>query len=172
MLDAKLKTRRRCEVELFGTRVIGIHLRRSLAAVLVSLSAAGTLTGCSSSTRPVSAHDTAPTSTAASSPAAISTTTISGAPGTTTSLPPTTTSPAPEPAQPASGVVVTGVGWSPSGLEGPMPAPGACHYVTAADGYALPDPACTPGAVDTAVTQANIRSTICSSGFASSLRPP
>lgn len=53
-----------------------------------------------------------------------------------------------------------------------MPAPGTCQYRTAADGYALPDPACTPGAIDTAVTQADIGSTICSSGWTSSVRPP
>jgi hypothetical protein len=53
-----------------------------------------------------------------------------------------------------------------------MPAAGTCQYHTAADGYALPDPMCTPGAINTAVTQANIRSTICSSGYTSSVRPP
>ncbi len=53
-----------------------------------------------------------------------------------------------------------------------MPGPGTCHYRTASDGYALPDPGCTPGAVDSAVTQANISSTICRSGYTSSVRPP
>ena len=36
----------------------------------------------------------------------------------------------------------------------------------------LPDPRCTPGAVDPAVTQADIRSTICSSGYTQTVRPP
>jgi hypothetical protein len=36
----------------------------------------------------------------------------------------------------------------------------------------LPDPKCTPGAADPAVTQSNIDSTICVSGYASSVRPP
>lgn len=53
-----------------------------------------------------------------------------------------------------------------------MPAAGTCHYRTAADDYALPDPTCTPGAVNSAVTEANIGSTICRSGYASSVRPP
>ncbi len=53
-----------------------------------------------------------------------------------------------------------------------MPSPGTCHYRTASDDYPLPDPGCTPGAIDTMVTQANIQSTICASGYASSLRPP
>ena len=39
------------------------------------------------------------------------------------------------------------------------------------DGSRLPDPACTPGAIDPAVTQANIRSTICRRGYTSTVRP-
>lgn len=53
-----------------------------------------------------------------------------------------------------------------------MPSPGSCHYRTAADGYQLPDPGCTPGAVDDSVTQATIQSTVCSSGYTDSVRPP
>jgi hypothetical protein len=40
------------------------------------------------------------------------------------------------------------------------------------DGDQLPDPACTPGSVDPAVTQANIHSTICRSGYTTTVRPP
>jgi hypothetical protein len=40
------------------------------------------------------------------------------------------------------------------------------------DGGQLPDPACTPGAIDPAVTQANIKSTICRSGYTATVRPP
>lgn len=36
----------------------------------------------------------------------------------------------------------------------------------------LPDPSCTPGAIDPAVTQANIGSTICRAGYTDSVRPP
>lgn len=36
----------------------------------------------------------------------------------------------------------------------------------------LPDPTCTPGAIDPAVTQANIGSTICRAGYTDSVRPP
>ena len=53
-----------------------------------------------------------------------------------------------------------------------MPGPGTCQYQTAADGYPLPDPRCTPGAVNTMVTQANVQSTICASGYTTSARPP
>ena len=71
-----------------------------------------------------------------------------------------------------SGVIDTGVGWTPAGLEGPPPSPGTCHYRTAADGYSLPDPVCTPGAVNTGVSQGNIGTTICRSGYTASVRPP
>jgi hypothetical protein len=54
-----------------------------------------------------------------------------------------------------------------------MPAPGSCHTRTAADGEPLPDPACTPGAIDAAVTDTNISSTVCrKGGYTSSVRPP
>jgi hypothetical protein len=53
----------------------------------------------------------------------------------------------------------------------PQPAPGSCHYRYTA-GYPLPDPACTPGAVNPKVTTATLRTTICRSGYSSSIRPP
>ncbi len=45
--------------------------------------------------------------------------------------------------------------------------PSSCHSVNG-----LPDPACTPGATNPDVTQANIQSTICVSGYTASIRPP
>jgi hypothetical protein len=42
----------------------------------------------------------------------------------------------------------------------------------ARDGGELPDRSCTPGAIDPAVTQANIQSTICRSGYTTTVRPP
>jgi hypothetical protein len=36
----------------------------------------------------------------------------------------------------------------------------------------LPDPSCTPGDADPRVTQQNLRSTICRSGYTASVRPP
>ncbi len=52
--------------------------------------------------------------------------------------------------------------------------PGQCHVkaVDAASGKVLPDPACTPGAVDPGVTQSNLPQTICRSGYSSSVRAP
>jgi hypothetical protein len=46
---------------------------------------------------------------------------------------------------------------------------GPCHT---RDHGLLPDQSCTPGAVDPAVTPANIHSTICRSGYTDSVRPP
>jgi hypothetical protein len=70
----------------------------------------------------------------------------------------------------------------PSGLKvgpGPMatysiqaqPASGSCHY-TFVGADPLPDRGCTPGAINPEVTQANIGSTICRSGYTESIRPP
>jgi hypothetical protein len=47
-------------------------------------------------------------------------------------------------------------------------APASCHALSGP----RPDPSCTPGAVDPAVTQANIASTICASGYTAKVRPP
>jgi len=38
--------------------------------------------------------------------------------------------------------------------------------------YSRPDPHCTPGALDPAITQANIHQTICVKGWTSTVRPP
>lgn len=44
-----------------------------------------------------------------------------------------------------------------------------CHF---GDGGQLPDPKCTPGGIDPAVTQANIKSTICKTGgYTKKVRP-
>jgi hypothetical protein len=54
----------------------------------------------------------------------------------------------------------------------PQPAPGTCHYRTAANGQVLPDPICTPGAISPKVTDATLDSTICRTGYTKSIRPP
>jgi hypothetical protein len=46
---------------------------------------------------------------------------------------------------------------------------GSCHTRHRGE---LPDPSCTPGSVDPAVTQADIGSTICRSGYTETVRPP
>jgi hypothetical protein len=56
----------------------------------------------------------------------------------------------------------------------PQPAPGTCHYVvvSASAGDYLPDPRCTPGATNPKVTQADLASTVCKSGYTATIRPP
>jgi hypothetical protein len=49
--------------------------------------------------------------------------------------------------------------------------PGSCH-ARGTGLFTLPDPRCTPGAVDPAVTQANIASTICRDDYTATVRPP
>jgi len=52
--------------------------------------------------------------------------------------------------------------------------PGQCHVkvVDQEKGTVLPDPACTPGAIDPAVTQENLQTTICHGGYTKPVRPP
>lgn len=53
----------------------------------------------------------------------------------------------------------------------PMPAANSC---TAGNhnGQPVPDPRCTPGAINSGVTQSNINETICKSGWTKTVRPP
>jgi hypothetical protein len=53
----------------------------------------------------------------------------------------------------------------------PQPAPGSCHALGGGSS-ARPDPRCTPGALNPAVTQATIGRTICHEGWTSTVRPP
>lgn len=57
-------------------------------------------------------------------------------------------------------------------VTGRVPDPGSCHYRTAADGQPLPDPACTPGALDARATQLTIAETVCKKGYTALIRPP
>jgi hypothetical protein len=51
-----------------------------------------------------------------------------------------------------------------------QPAPGSCH-ATGHGELVMPDPRCTPGALNRAVTQANIHQTICVPGYTETIRP-
>ncbi|GEM_PF-1091121 len=53
----------------------------------------------------------------------------------------------------------------------PQPPPGSCRY-TYIGSDPLPDPNCTPGALNPQVTQSTIGSTICREGYTASIRPP
>ena len=74
---------------------------------------------------------------------------------TSTTLPPTTTAPP--------------SGLAPADAFGTQLSP--CTYGLYNNQDAFPDPRCTPGATNPAVTQATIDSTICVSGYTSSIRP-
>jgi hypothetical protein len=52
-----------------------------------------------------------------------------------------------------------------------QPRPGSCH-ARGTGLFSLPDPSCTPGAIDPAVTQADIAATICHTGYTETVRPP
>jgi hypothetical protein len=53
----------------------------------------------------------------------------------------------------------------------PQPRPGSCHARGVGE-FSMPDPHCTPGAIDPAVTQRNLSATICHAGYSESVRPP
>jgi hypothetical protein len=52
-----------------------------------------------------------------------------------------------------------------------QPAPGSCRAIGSGL-YSRPDPSCTPGALNPAVTQATIYNTICVAGWTDTVRPP
>ena len=53
----------------------------------------------------------------------------------------------------------------------PQPRQGSCH-ARGRGLFSLPDPRCTPGAIDPAVRQSDIFATICRDGFTETIRPP
>ncbi|MFK4299833.1 hypothetical protein ABH924_005019 [Arthrobacter sp. GAS37] len=128
-----------------------MNFRKHLALPAAFLFAALALTGCQQGTRPAEAM------TKASSPAVSQAITAvpGGAPSGTAAAVKSIHSP---------GIVATDE----------QLAAGQCSakVVDAATGEYLPDPACTPGAADPAVTQENIDSTICTSGYTATVRPP
>ena len=94
--------------------------------------------------------------------------TIPPAPDSTVS--PATAPPAPASRQAATRIQI-GPGPQATYAVQPQPLPGSCHYAYVGSDP-LPDPRCTPGAINPQVTQANIASTICRSGYTSTIRPP
>lgn len=70
-------------------------------------------------------------------------------------------------------VAASGHGWTAAGLEGTIPPPGTCHIRWTARHEPLPDPKCTPGAFDSAVSTTTLKRTVCrKGGYSSSVRPP
>jgi hypothetical protein len=146
-------------------------MRRLAATGLAALTAVAliTSTGCTQQSSTPSTAAAPSTSTQATHVAP----TTKPAPGSSTAPTTTTTvasSPPPPTANPATGIQI-GLGPQANYTVEPQPAPGSCHY-TYVGSDPLPDPRCTPGAINPQVTQDNIESTICSSGFTSTIRPP
>ena len=117
------------------------------AAVVVVVAVAGT-------------HGSAPTAT--SRPAPATRPPAVTAPSASTAAP----SPSPSTSTPAGSNLM-----SPATSSAPGAAPSACH-ARGSGLYVLPDPTCTPGATNPAVTQADIGSTVCASGWTATIRPP
>jgi len=67
-------------------------------------------------------------------------------------------------------------GWTQAGLRGPAFSGESCHVrwaVFQGLDQPLPDPACTPGAIDPDITQSDLDQTVCRpGGFTSTVRPP
>jgi hypothetical protein len=133
-----------------------------LALVVVTgLAGCGTAPGTPSADR--SSHDShaaQSTEPSTSSTTASTTTTSTSAPATTTSAP---------------AVVPAALGFGPGPqttyVVEPQPPAGSCHYTFVLTAP-LPDAHCTPGALNPQVSQDTLASTICKSGYASSIRPP
>ena len=124
--------------------------------LIATATAAFAAAACSSS-----GFDFAPTSTSDASAPAPAPTTDTAAPNaptaTTPDTPPATIAPTPPATAPPAITQTAGAG--------------PCH-ARIEYGYVLPDPACTPGATNPQVTQANIGQTICSYGWTRTVRPP
>jgi len=77
------------------------------------------------------------------------------------------------------GAPPAGPGAPPAAGPGPQPrytvhaapAPGTCHY-RYVHAKPLPDPGCTPGAINPEVTPSTLRRTICAPGYSARVRPP
>lgn len=82
------------------------------------------------------------------------------------SRPRSTSRPQPRSSSPSALPVSTASGH----LVQPQPASGSCH-ATGQGEQVMPDPHCTPGAVNPAVTQATINQTICVAGYTKTIRP-
>jgi hypothetical protein len=141
-------------------RTPGWRFPLGLATVLVAAACGSPAT---------STTDTAPTATAGPTAVAPSTT---GAPSP---APSSTTPPATAAATTTSAPGGDGPAAGPGALATytvqPQPAPGSCHYRWVGTAP-LPDPRCTPGATNPAVTPATLAATVCARGWTATVRPP
>ena len=130
---------------------------------LIALALAAALAGCGAGSQSAST----PQSTEAQAAAAASTHTTTNHHRPKRASPPKPArQPRPRPSSP-SGVPIS----TTSGHQvQPQPAPGTCH-ATGHGTLVMPDPHCTPGALNPAVTQATIDQTICVPGYTKTIRP-
>ena len=106
----------------------------------------------------------------------IAPTRTSSAPDATSATPRAVSTPARKRAQHPAGAgrrSPSGLAYSDASAQSvqAQPAPGSCHAIGSGL-YSRPDPRCTPGALDPAVTQATIGETICVPGWTATVRPP
>lgn len=104
-------------------------------------------------------------------PGTATTTTADAA--TTTEMPATTAPPSlvfEMPATPATVGPPASAGLPVGDPHAPMPGPGTCH-LGQSNGQPVPDRTCTPGATNSADTQATIGQTICVPGWTKTVRP-
>jgi hypothetical protein len=136
----------------------GPRRRRTKASASIAAVLATVLAGCGQQTT----STTALTAPGASTPSS----------STTTREPSTTGKPGRRPArageQRPGGLVYS---TASAQIVQPQPAPGSCHAIGAGL-YSRPDPRCTPGSLNPAVTQADIRQTVCQDGWTDTIRPP
>lgn len=137
---------------------------RNRLAIMVAILSAAVLvcTGCSRTGRtgpPASALSAGPTLT---SP---------GGAGAQPSSTPTTLTPGTS-ATSGNRSIAPGPGPQARYTVAPQPASGTCRYRHTLNGQPLPDPRCTPGAVNPVVRQSNLATTICRSGYTKTIRPP
>jgi len=72
---------------------------------------------------------------------------------------------------PAGGPLAVGPGPTSYTVQTQPPA-GSCQYRYSPTGEPLPDPRCTPGAINPKVTQDTLDHTVCRAGYSKSIRPP
>jgi len=145
-------------------RVAPTRPGRTAARLVIPLAVAG-LAACGSGAATAPTTTVVPTGAipATSAPAAAAT--IPTTTPTASSAPTTTVAP------PAAPGIQVGPGTMTLYAVQPQAAPGTCRYGHAGP-YPLPDPVCTPGATNPQVTQEDIGSTICRSGWTATVRPP
>lgn len=143
----------------------------TLTAVLLIVVIAAIASASSKKTSPPSSAANLPTATTAPPPTTAPPATTLPSTTTAPTAPPTTAPTTTAPPSPVAGGIQVGPGPLATYTIQSASAPGSCHY-RYAGAYPLPDPTCTPGATNPQVTQADIGSTICASGYTSRIRPP